>query len=331
MLDTLALDLNPIDLLILAFLALAAVGGVRSGFVATLYGLVTWIASLVLGFALLGPIAPLVVGLTGFADPVARAVTFIGLLLAFEAVFSVGGQVLVWPLVRAVHATHAGAVADRVLGVIPAVLRTLVITAIGLAALVLLPIGSDVRAAIDGSRIARALIAEVAAVQPYLGALVGGPEGGALFVTKIDAEGREDLELPADLALETDPRAEQQLVDLVNEERVSRGLAPLRIDARLVPVARAHSEEMFRLRYFSHNSPVTGSPFDRLAAAGITYRRAGENLAYAQSVGVAHRGLMDSPGHRENILRPEFTHIGIGVISAGPYGHMFTQLFLTPP
>lgn len=322
--------MNPIDLLILALVALAVVGGVRSGFVATLYGLVTWIASLVLGFALLGSIAPLIAGLTGFAEPVARAVTFIGLLLVFEAVFSLGGRVLVWPLVRAVHATPAGAVADRALGVVPAVLRTLVITAIGLAALVLLPIGSDVRAAIEGSRIARALIAEVAAVQPYLGAFVGGPEG-SLFVTKIDAEGREDLDLPSDLALEPDPRAEQQLVDLVNEERTSRGLAPLRIDARVVPVARAHSDEMFRLRYFSHNSPVTGSPFDRLAAAGITYRRAGENLAYAQSVSVAHRGLMDSPGHRENILRPEITHIGIGAISAGPYGRMFTQLFLTPP
>ena len=84
------------------------------------------------------------------------------------------------------------------------------------------------------------------------------------------------------------------------------------------------------LKYFGHESPVAGSPFDRLKAAGITYARAGENLAYAQSVAVAHRALMDSPGHRENILRPEFTRIGIGVISAGAYGRMVTQLFITP-
>ena len=94
--------------------------------------------------------------------------------------------------------------------------------------------------------------------------------------------------------------------------------------------AREHSAEMFSLRYFGHISPVSGSPFDRLEAAGIAYSRAGENLAYAQSVAVAHRGLMQSEGHRENILRPEFTRIGIGVISAGPYGRMFTQMFLTP-
>ena len=87
---------------------------------------------------------------------------------------------------------------------------------------------------------------------------------------------------------------------------------------------------MFKLKYFGHQSPVSGSPFDRLKAAGITYTRAGENLAYAQSVAVAHRALMDSPGHRENILRPEFTRIGIGVINAGAYGRMVTQLFITP-
>ena len=87
---------------------------------------------------------------------------------------------------------------------------------------------------------------------------------------------------------------------------------------------------MFRLKYFSHQSPVSGSPFDRLKAAGVTYQRAGENLAYAQSVTVAHRGLMQSPGHRANILMPEYTRIAIGIVSAGPYGRMFTQMFLTP-
>ena len=120
------------------------------------------------------------------------------------------------------------------------------------------------------------------------------------------------------------------MFDLVNEERVNDGKQPLVWDDALLPIARAHSEEMFKLKYFSHQSPVNGSPFDRLKAAGVTYTRAGENLAYAQSVTIAHRGLMESEGHRENILRPEFTHIAIGVISAGPYGRMFTQMFVTP-
>ncbi len=87
---------------------------------------------------------------------------------------------------------------------------------------------------------------------------------------------------------------------------------------------------MFKLKYFGHVSPVTGTPFDRLARARITYTRAGENLVYAPSLAIAHRGLMESEGHRENILRPEFRRLGVGVVSAGAYGRMFVQVFLTP-
>lgn len=309
---------------------LAVAGGIRSGFIATLYGLVSWIVSLVLAFALLGAAAEVVVQLTGIAAPAARAVGFILVLLTIEGLFAVAARFVVSPLIRSVHATRAGATVDRALGVIPAVLRALVVTAIGLAALLVLPVGNDVRGAIDGSRLGRALVSEVAAVQPYLGQLLGS-EAGALFVTKIDADQQQGLDLPDDLELEADPQAEAQMLELVNEARAGIGLRPLSLDPRLVPIGRAHSEEMFRLKYFGHTSPVTGSPFDRIEAAGVEYSRAGENLAYAQSVAVAHRGLMESPGHRANILRPEFTRIGIGVVSAGPYGRMFTQVFLTPP
>lgn len=305
-------------------------GGIRSGFIATLYGLVSWILSLLLAFGALGGAAKLVIDLTGVPAPAARAIGFVVVLLAAEGLFALGGRFAIWPLIRVVHASSAGRAIDRALGVVPSVLRALLVTAIGLAALIVLPVGNDVRNAIDGSRLGRALVSSVAAAQPYLGQLLGG-DAGALFVTKIDADRRQELELPESLALQADPQAESQMVALVNEERVAAGLQPLTLDARLVPVARAHSEEMFRLRYFGHQSPTKGSPFDRIDAAGIKYSRAGENLAYAQSVAVAHRGLMASEGHRENILRPEFTRIGIGVIGAGPYGRMFTQLFLTPP
>lgn len=310
-------------------MALAIVAGIRAGFVATTYGLVSWVLSLVLAFALLGPAAQLLVSFTGMAAPVARAIGFVAVLLVVEGLFSVGGRFVITPLISVIHSSRVGRVLDRALGVFPSVLRAVLVTAIGLAALVVLPIGNSVRDTIDGSRLGGALVSGVAAAQPYLGQLLG-TEAGSLFVTKVDADQRQQLDLPSDLQLDPDPDAEAQMVALVNQERINVGLQPLTVDPRLIPVARQHSEEMFRLKYFGHQSPVTGSPFDRLAAAGIHYTRAGENLAYAQSVAVAHQGLMSSPGHRENILRPEFTRIGIGVISAGPYGKMFTQMFLTP-
>jgi uncharacterized protein YkwD len=95
----------------------------------------------------------------------------------------------------------------------------------------------------------------------------------------------------------------------------------------LAVVARQHGEEMFQLGYFAHDSPVTGTPGDRIAAADIQAVATGENLAYAPSLRVAHEGLMNSPGHRANILNPAFTRLGIGVIRSENRGLMFVQEF----
>jgi uncharacterized protein YkwD len=120
---------------------------------------------------------------------------------------------------------------------------------------------------------------------------------------------------------------EAELVELVNQERADRGISVLAFDPDLVPVARDHSREMHELGYFSHTSPNTGTLADRLNGAGVAYIQAGENLAYAPTVSVAHRGLMQSEGHRANILEPSFQRIGIGVIRAPDGTLMVTQVF----
>ncbi|NLN06347.1 MAG: hypothetical protein GX167_01840 [Firmicutes bacterium] len=123
-------------------------------------------------------------------------------------------------------------------------------------------------------------------------------------------------------------QAEKHMLELVNAERVKAGLAPLIVDMELVKLARLKSEDMVKNGYFSHQSPTYGSPFEMMKAAGITYRIAGENIAGAPTVERAHSGLMNSPGHRANILHPAFTHVGIGIVNGGPYGMMFTQMFV---
>jgi len=121
---------------------------------------------------------------------------------------------------------------------------------------------------------------------------------------------------------------EAGMVELVNRERAAAGLKPLTVDMQLVQVARAKAKDMIVNGYFGHQSPTYGSPFDQMKAAGITYRYAGENLAGASTLEQAHTGLMNSEGHRKNILSPNFTHIGIGVVAGGPYGKMFVQSFI---
>jgi len=95
----------------------------------------------------------------------------------------------------------------------------------------------------------------------------------------------------------------------------------------LQPVGRAHAADMLKRGYFSHYTPEGLSPFDRMEQAGITYLYAGENLAFSPNVTLAMQGLMNSPGHRENILSEHFGRVGIGVLDAGVYGEMFVQEF----
>lgn len=119
---------------------------------------------------------------------------------------------------------------------------------------------------------------------------------------------------------------EKEVVRLVNEIRAENGLAPLTYDWELSRVARYKSQDMKDNRYFSHTSPVYGSPFQMIKNFGISYRTAGENIAkgYATPKAVVD-GWMNSSGHRANILNSSFTRIGVGYVADGRY---WTQMFI---
>jgi uncharacterized YkwD family protein len=120
---------------------------------------------------------------------------------------------------------------------------------------------------------------------------------------------------------------EQKMLALVNGEREKIGLKPLSLNMELTKAARVKAGDMIANNYFSHNSPTFGSPFDMMERFGIIYRAAGENLAGAGSIATAHKNLMNSEGHRSNILNAAYREIGIGVVAGGPYGKIFVQLF----
>jgi uncharacterized YkwD family protein len=134
--------------------------------------------------------------------------------------------------------------------------------------------------------------------------------------------------LPQETGATVPAAAEQQMLELVNRERAANGLRPLAADPELTRLARLKSQDMITLNYFDHQSPTYGSPFDMMRAAGVSFRLAGENLAGVGTVTAAHTALMNSPGHRANILNPGYTHIGIGTGVSGRFGLVFTQLFV---
>lgn len=119
---------------------------------------------------------------------------------------------------------------------------------------------------------------------------------------------------------------EREVIRLVNEIRVQNGLKPLTENWELSRVARYKSQDMVDNRYFSHTSPTYGTPFQMIKAFGLSYRSAGENIAYGQRTPQAVvNAWMNSSGHRANILNSSYTQIGVGYVSNG---HYWTQMFI---
>ena len=123
------------------------------------------------------------------------------------------------------------------------------------------------------------------------------------------------------------PDLETLMLSWVNAERIKAGLNTLKLDPELTQVGRKHSIDMFQRGYFSHVSTNGEGPFDRMKEDGVQFTNAGENIALAPTLDIAHSGLMHSPGHRANILRPEFGRLGIGIVDGGKYGLMISQEF----
>ncbi|MFI6093441.1 CAP domain-containing protein [Streptomyces sp. NPDC051218] len=115
---------------------------------------------------------------------------------------------------------------------------------------------------------------------------------------------------------------------LTNAERTAAGLRPLSPDPLLTVAAQNHSADMIARAFYAHTSPDGGEPWHRASAAGSGHRAIGENIACGQRTPAeVVDGWMDSPGHRANILKPSFTHLGVGYAGGGSAGTYWTQLF----
>jgi uncharacterized protein YkwD len=324
---------NWLDWLIVALLIASTVEGTRRGLLLGSLDLLGAAVGIVVAMLVERPLGNQV---SARVPALPTALVHLGAFLVVLVLvqMAIGGTLgrLVVALSNGIARSPLGCV-DRLLGVLPGLARGLIFATLSLLPFALVPLLPQVSDGIEQSSLGGRLVASALQLMPPVEARLGQDlQGGlpGLVVAPPEAESETTRPLPVGPPvgnLVADPAAEQRMLDLVNAERANVGLKPLVADDRLRDVARQHSLEMFQGDYFSHTSPTAGSPFDRMHAAGITFVVAGENLAYAPNVDVAHRGLMNSPGHRANILRPEFGRVGIGVIRSPAQGSMFTQDF----
>lgn len=321
--------MNWVDLIIILILFFFFLDGIRRGFLAQLIELLGFILSLIFSLLFFPQVSPIFVRFFQIPESFSFAMSFFLIWFIVEAIYFF----LTKLILEKIPQNFLSHKIFKYSGFFPGLLNGLVFLAFVLTLIVALPTPPFLKKDFYNSKAGFFLLSQTAQLEKPLSSAfapaIRDIQKGLTFLT-ITPESREriPLDIPDQkIAFTIDSVSEQKMFTLLNQERQKAGLKPLVWDTRLRDVGRAHSLDMFERKYFSHFSPGGKDVGDRLREADIEFFVAGENLALAPDVIRAHEGLMNSPGHRRNILTAEFEKIGIGTIDGGPNGKMFTQVF----
>src|SRR3990167_3080250 len=214
------------------------------------------------------------------------------------------------------------------LSIIPALLRGIVFIALTLVLIGTFPIQPFIKKAVLDSKIGSVILEQSIRLEEPVKSVFGGVTEDTLTFLTIKPKTNERVDLGFTTSnFSADEKTEMAMIDLVNKERAQKGLKALVFNSGLRTVGRVHSADMFSRGYFAHFSPEGKTVADRAEENSVDFLVIGENLAYAPTLELAYKGLMNSEGHRANILSKDFGKIGIGVMDGGIYGKMFTQVF----
>lgn len=320
------MDINGswIDLFIVIFILIYVLGKIRRGFLQGLVDLVGFIFSLIFALRFYYIAAGLLLSQFNLPRGIANALGFFIMAFLGEVILF-GISLLIF---KFVDSKILDSKINKYLSFIPAFASAIVLLAFFLTAVVVLPVRPNIKQAVTSSKIGGYLTDQTMGLERSINSVFGGAIQEALAFMTVKPQSDETVSLNFTTTEFTpDHESEREMLRLLNLERQKVGLPVLAPDEPMRQVGRDHCADMFERGYFSHYTPEGLSPFDRMEDAGITYLAAGENLAYAPNVQIAHQGLMDSPGHRANILSDKYGRVGIGVLDAGIYGKMFCQQF----
>lgn len=317
---------NYIDLVIIALLLIWISDGWERGFFNLISDLVAFLGAFVFGLRFYSRVAFVFIEYFSISRGFANA---LGFFLVYTIAHSLIAAVLVQTL-RRLPDEYFPRLWQKFMGVFPAAGNGLIVISALLALAVSMPLRGDVKVAITQSEIGGFLVQRTNRLERQMDAVFGEAVQESLAFLTVEPTGGERVDLGFELEqpeFVVNEQSETAMFELVNKERSSHGIRELSWDPAIASVARAHARDMFERGYFSHVSLEGKDVGDRLQEAGVSYFLAGENLALAHTLDMAHVGLMESPGHRANILAQEFGRAGIGVIDGGRYGKMFVQVF----
>lgn len=315
---------NYVDLVIIAILIYFASEAFRHGFWIILSDFISFFGSLVLSLRFYNPISQFLKLNFSLNLSISKAIGFLIAAILFESILGYVFGHVIHKLPEKVKKHKV----NNFLGIIPGVGEGLVLVSALLILIIALPIKPQVKNDVTESKIGSVLLNKTAVFETAINEVFGGVINDSLTYFTVNPGSRDSIDLTvSQYNLVVDEKAESEIFSKVNEERKSSGISELNWDTNLVFVSRAHARDMWERKYFSHISPEGKDVGDRLTVAKVNYSFAGENLALAPTTLTAHSGLMNSKGHRENILDPKFKKVGIGVYDNGVYGKMYVQIF----
>lgn len=315
--------MNWVDLFLAVIVLVAVIAGWYRGFILGSLDLLTWIGTLVTAYLFYPYTANF---LDSFANMGVWLMPVAFLITALLARIGLG--LLVRLITRAIPEHVNDNVVNKFLGILPGAINGWIYAIILSALLLALPLKDSITSESRNSRFAGPLAMQSEWANRKLAPVFDEAVKKTMNSLTVPQGSHEKVDLPFTYnKAKPRPDLEAQMLELVNKERTSRGLKPLTADPEMTNVARAHSMDMFVRGYFAHENPDGKDPFQRMRDAQVKFLTAGENLALAQTLEMAHTNLMNSPGHKANILQPAFGRLGIGILDGGYYGLMISQEF----
>ena len=316
--------MNWVDLAVIFLVIAFATEGIKRGFFIQLIDIFGLLISLAVSLIFYPQGAQLLIQFFNLPKIAANPLGFLLIWILTESLFSLTISIFPSKLIAKIDKNRI----NKYFGFVPSAINALLFSSFLLLFVVSLPIRPDIKKDIFDSRIGSYLVQKAQVLEKPFNSVFGPIAKQSLTFLTVKPEEKGSIPLEyTQSQLSIDFESGQKMFELVNQERIKYGIKPLVWDEQRAKVGRGHSKDMFERGYFSHYSPEGKDVGDRLLDLGINYAIAGENLALAPDVTRAHTGLMNSEGHKRNILDPAFNEIGIGAVDGGIYGKMFTQVF----
>ncbi len=323
--------INWTDIVILIVIWFYVVEGYDVGFTLAAFDFVSFVVSFLLALRLYNLAAHLLLDFFPLPLGLSNAIGFFLIALIAEVVMSILLRRFVYPRLplplttKGVKIYH---ITDHILGMLPGLASGLVVIAFLLTLILSLPVSPFLKDMVTHSLLGSRIVIFTTNFEGKLGTIFGGALQDTMSYLTIEPQSNESINLHFTVNNgSVDKSAEKVMLADVNQQRNLHGDSSLQEDDSLTKLAERYANNMFIHGYFSHYDQNGLSPFERMNNAGINYTSAGENLALAANVDLAMQGLMNSPGHRANILSTSFHKVGIGVVNGGIYGEMFVQEF----